>query len=73
MLEHVFIASVLVAEALNLSVLVETGAISGGMASAVARDDRSPGPYIARVIDQRVILTGATMYVGGSTRAVYCV
>ena len=69
-LEHVRVPALLLAEALNLSALVESGAISGAMASAVARGDRSAGPYIARVMDQRAILTGATIYAGGGARAV---
>ena len=72
-LEHVRIPALLLAEALNLSALVESGAISGAMAAAVARGDRSAGPYVARVMDQRAILTGATIYAGGGARAVCCV
>jgi len=72
-LEHVRIPALLLAEALNLSALVESGAISGAMSAAVARGDRSAGPYIARAMDQRAILTGATIHAGGGARAVCCV
>jgi hypothetical protein len=67
-LEHVRIPALLLAEALNLSALVESGAISGAMAAAVARGDRSAGPYVARVMDQRAILTGATIHAGAGAR-----
>ena len=71
-LQHERTPAMQLTETFNLSTLVESGVISGAMASAVARGDRSAGLYIARVMDQRVILTDVTIYAGGDSRDVCC-